>query len=222
MGAAVTGDGRPVRVAVVDDHPLFRSAVVAAFEGVPDITVVLECGSVEELEARLDASPDAVEVVLLDLSLPGCSGAEAVRAVARLGPSVLVLSGSALRTQLMEVLSSGARGYLVKTARAEEIVQATRMVAARNGYLSPEVASMLSTAMRSPQPQLADITAREREVLVLLAAGMTDRMIAEELTISLATVRSHLDRIRGKTGSRRRAELTRLAVQVGLADPDHG
>lgn len=220
MGASVTAAGAPVPIAVVDDHPLFRSAVVAAFEGVSDMTVALECGSVEELEARLDSAPGAAEVVLLDLSLPGRSGAEAVRAVARRVPAVLVLSGSALRTQLVDVFAGGARGYLVKTARAEEIVQATRTVAAGNGYLAPEVASMLTVAMRTRGPQLADITAREREVLVLLAAGMTDRMIAEELTISLATVRSHLDRIRGKTGSRRRAELTRLAVQAGLADPD--
>lgn len=217
MGAPVTG---PIPVGVVDDHPLFRSAVVAAFEGVPDLTVALECGSVEELEARLDSAPDAVRVVLLDLSLPGLSGADAVRAVSRRGPAVLVLSGSALRTQLMDVLAGGARGYLVKTARAEEIVQAVRTVAAGNGYLAPEVASMFAVAIRTREPQLNDITAREREVLALLAAGMTDRMIGEELTISLATVRSHLDRIRSKTGSRRRAELTRLAVRAGLADPD--
>lgn len=217
----MTPDGTPVPIAVVDDHPLFRSAVVAAFAGVADMTVALECGSVEEFEARLSATPGAARVVLLDLSLPGCSGAEAVRAVGRLGPAVLVLSGSAVQTQLVEVFASGALGYLVKTARAEEIVQATRSVAGGNGYLAPEVASLLTAAMRTRGPQLADITAREREVLALLATGMTDRMIAAELTISLATVRSHLDRIRGKTGSRRRADLTRLAVQGGLADP-HG
>lgn len=216
----MTGSEAPVAVAVVDDHPLFRSAVVGAFAGVPDMTVAMECGSVEELEARLDAAAEAPQVVLLDLSLPGRSGAEAVRAVARRGPAVLVLSGSLVRAQLVDVLAAGARGFLVKTARAEEILQATRTVAAGNGYLAPEVASMLTMAMRTRGPQLADITTREREVLELLAAGMTDRLIAEKLMISLATVRSHLDRIRGKTGSRRRAELTRLAVQAGLTDPD--
>jgi DNA-binding NarL/FixJ family response regulator len=218
VGAALSG---PVPVAVVDDHPLFRSAVVGAFEGEPDVTVVLECGSVEELEARLDTVPVRPTVVLLDLSLPGRSGADAVRAVAARGPAVLVLSGSAVRNQLVGVLSSGARGYLVKTARAEEIVHATRTVAAGHGYLAPEVASLLTVAMQDRAGQLWDITAREREVLLLVATGLTDRMIAERLTISLATVRSHLDRIRSKTGSRRRADLTRIAVQAGLtADTD--
>jgi DNA-binding NarL/FixJ family response regulator len=208
--------GEVVRIAVVDDHPLMRSAVSAAFEGVPDLDVVLECGSVEELLEHLDADPRAVGMVLLDLSLPGRSGAEAVRVVAERVPGVLVLSGSSARGRLADVLAAGARGYLVKSAMPEEIIRAARLVARGEGYLSAEAAAMLSASMRERRPEYEDITVREREVLVLLASGMTDRMIAEELTISLATVRSHLDRIRSKTGSRRRADLTRLAVQVGL------
>jgi DNA-binding NarL/FixJ family response regulator len=211
-----------VPIAVVDDHPLYRSAVVAAFEGVEDIAVVLECDSVEELEERLDTGSHDARVVLLDLSLPGRSGAEAVRAVMSRGLSVLVLTGATARAQLVDVLDGGALGYLTKAARSEEIIHATRTVAAGHGYMAQSVASMLRETMRNLGPDLGDITAREREVLRLLASGKTDRMIAEELTISPATVRSHLDRIRSKTGRRRRADLTRLAVQAGLADQGSG
>lgn len=205
-----------VRIAVVDDHPLYLSAVVAAFEGAPEIQVVLQCHSWEELDSHLAVDPSVVDVVLLDLTLPGRGGADAVAAVTERGPAVLVLSGTAPRTQIVEVLAAGALGYLTKTARAEDIITATRTVARGEGYLARDVAGLLGEAMRVRRHPGVEITAREREVLALVARGMTDRMIAQHLTISLATVRSHLDRIRTKTGSRRRADLTRLAVEAGL------
>lgn len=209
----------PATVAVVDDHPLYRSAIIGVFDGVPDLTVTAECASVEELEARLDSDATLARVVLLDLSLPGCSGADAVAALTRRGLAVLVVSGAAVRTQLADVVANGALGFVTKAARSEEILTATRTVAAGDGYFAPDVASMLGEAMRSRKTPLDMLTARERELLVLLAAGCTDRTIAVEMTITLATVRSHLDRIRTKTGCRRRAELTRLAIGSGLADP---
>lgn len=214
------GERAPVPVAVVDDHPLYLSAVVAAFDGVPDLRVALQCRSWEELDRHLAADPRVVEVVLLDLSLPGRMGAEAVAAVHARGPRVLVLSGTAPRAQLVDVLAAGAVGYLTKTARADEIVTAARSVAGGEGYIAPDVATMLSDAVRSRRPSDVGITVREQEVLRLVAQGMTDRMIAQHLTISTATVRSHLDRIRTKTGSRRRADLTRLAVEAGIATDD--
>lgn len=202
--------GTPLTVAVVDDHPLYRSAVTSALTGVPDLTVALECGSVEELEAELDARPDAVRVVLLDLRLPGRGGADAVALLTRRGLDVLVLSAST-SDKIVDIVAAGARGYLTKAAEADEIRAAVRAVGHGRRYLAPDVASDLSRAVRR-QSTLPTITPREREVLELVAAGLTDRKIAERLTISLPTVRSHLDRIRAKTGSRRRADLTRLAV----------
>jgi DNA-binding NarL/FixJ family response regulator len=206
--------GTPLTVAVVDDHPLYRSAVTSALTGLPDLTVALECGSVEELEAELDARPGAVRVVLLDLRLPGRSGADAVTLLTRRGLDVLVLSAST-SDEIVDIVAAGARGYLTKAAEADEIRAAVRAVGHGGGYLAPDVAADLSRAVRR-QSTLPMITPREREVLELVAAGLTDRMIAERLTISVPTVRSHLDRIRAKTGSRRRADLTLLAVNEGF------
>jgi DNA-binding NarL/FixJ family response regulator len=210
----VSATGAPLAVAVVDDHPLYRSAVTSALAGLPDLTVTLECGSVEEMEAELDARPAAVSVVLLDLQLPGRSGADAVALLTRRGLDVLVLSAST-SDEIVDIVAAGARGYLTKAAEADEIRTAVRAVGNGGGYLAPDVASDLSRAVRR-QSTLPMITPREREVLELVAAGLTDRMIAERLTISVPTVRSHLDRIRAKTGSRRRADLTLLAVNEGF------
>jgi DNA-binding NarL/FixJ family response regulator len=211
----MTGDPS-VPIAIVDDHPLYLSAVVAAFDGVTDIRIVHQCGSFEDLDERLTADPDSVQVVLLDLSLPGRGGADAVAAVVSHGPSVLVLSGTAPPAQLVEVFAAGALGYLTKRAKAEEIVNATRAVAGGGSHLAPELAPLLGEAIRTRRPVIGDITAREREVLALLAAGLTDRLIAQRLSISVTTVRSHLERIRAKTGSHRRADLTRLAIREGI------
>jgi DNA-binding NarL/FixJ family response regulator len=208
----MTGEG-VVPIAIVDDHPLYLSAVVAAFDGVPDIRIVHQCGSFEDLDEHLTEDPESVHVVLLDLSLPGRGGADAVAAIVSRGPSVLVLSGTASPAQLVEVFTAGALGYLTKTAKGEEIIAATRTVAGGRNHVAPELVPLLGEAIRIRRQITSDITAREREILALLAAGLTDRLIAQRLTISVTTVRSHLERIRAKTGSRRRADLTRLALR---------
>ena len=216
----MTGDG-VVPLAIVDDHPLYLSAVVAAFDGAEDIRIVHQCRSFEELDERLAADPDSVRVVLLDLSLPGRGGADAVAMAVSRGLSVLVLSGTAPPAQLADVFAAGALGYLTKTAKGDQIVAATRTVARGESYLAPELAPLLGEALRTRRNTPTDITAREREVLALLAAGLTDRLIAQRLTISVTTVRSHLERIRAKTGSHRRADLTRLAMREGFTAARH-
>ena len=143
MGAPVTPDEAPVPVAVVDDHPLFRSAVVAAFEGVTDMTVAMECGSVEELEARLDAAPDAVKVVLLDLSLPGCDGLSAAFRMREVGAmcDVPIVACTAHDAALHRgaALAAGCDEYLTKPldmGRLKEVVGrllAERSEGARKG-----------------------------------------------------------------------------------------
>jgi DNA-binding NarL/FixJ family response regulator len=198
----------------VEDHPLFRVALTRVVEGLPEFTTGPVAGSVEEFLAY---RPAPGGVVLLDLHLPGRQGAAAALAVAEAGHRPLVISAQAGQGEVVAVLAAGARGYLTKSAEAGEIAAAVRQVAAGNTYVSPTLAALLldSAKPRSAGPKVS-LTPREREVLSLLADGERDVDIARALTISVRTVRSHLDRIREKTGRRRRSELTRLAIGEGI------
>jgi DNA-binding NarL/FixJ family response regulator len=195
-----------IGVAVVEDHPIFRKGLVHVIDAAPDLRLTGVSRSVEELDAQGDAQ---AEVVLLDLHLPGLSGAAAVTHLCARGQSVLVVSASEAPADVIEAIGAGARGYLTKQAEEAEIVGAIRAVAEQRTYVSATLASYL---LQAP----IRITEREREILELVAGGETDQDIAELLQLSVRTVHSHLDRIRNKTGSRRRADLTRFALERGI------
>ena len=195
-----------IGVAVVEDHPIFRKGLVHVIDAAPDLRLIGASRSVEELDAQGEAQ---AEVVLLDLHLPGLSGAAAVTHLCARGQSVLVVSASEAPADVIEAIGAGARGYLTKQAEEAEIVGAIRAVAEGRTYVSATLASYL---LQAP----IRITEREREVLELVAGGETDQDIAELLQLSIRTVHSHLDRIRNKTGSRRRADLTRFALERGI------
>ncbi len=195
-----------IGVAVVEDHPIFRKGLVHVIDAAPDLRLIGASRSVEELDAQGEAQ---AEVVLLDLHLPGLSGAAAVTHLCARGQSVLVVSASEAPADVIEAIGAGARGYLTKQAEEAEIVGAIRAVAEGRTYVSATLASYL---LQAP----IRITEREREVLELVAGGETDQDIAELLQLSVRTVHSHLDRIRNKTGSRRRADLTRFALERGI------
>jgi len=199
------GDER-IAVVVIDDHPVFRQGLVGALEAAEGISVL---GAFATVEAVPEAIVGNATVVLLDLLLPGVSGAAAVRSLEGRGARVLVVSVLGGRGDVLAAVSAGASGYLTKSAHPEEIVGAIRTVAVGGSYISPTLASLLLTSE-------IVLTGREREVLALLAEGERDADIARELGISIKTVQGHLDRIRDKTGMRRRAELTRYAVDEGL------
>ena len=155
---------------------------------------------------------------MLDLHLPGVHGPAAVIELAGLGHRILVVSAQADRETVLAAIAAGARGYLTKDSDGAEILRAVREVAQGNSYVSPTLASFLLSSAREQQragPSFA-LSDRERQVLALVAAGERDQDIADALVISVRTVRSHLDRIRDKTGRRRRPELTRLAIEEGL------
>jgi DNA-binding NarL/FixJ family response regulator len=152
-------------------------------------------------------------VVLLDLKLRGVADAAAVHKVVGMGHRVLVVSAHAGQEEVLGAISAGARGYLSKAADGPDILHAVREIAAGNTYVSPTLASYLLNSTRGVRTLLS---ARERQVLSLLAAGERDADIAEAMSISIRTVRSYLERIRDKTGRRRRPELTRLAIEEGI------
>ena len=203
----------PTLVSIVEDHPLFRTALAAVIGGLPGVRPGPVAGSVEEFLAY---RAPAGGVVLLDLHLPGVQGAAATLAICEAGHRPLIVSAQSGELDVLTALAAGARGYVTKSADAAEVATAVRQVAAGGTYVSPTLAGLLLDSERGPS---FNLTRREREVLALLAEGERDVDIARVLTISVRTVRSHLDRIREKTGRRRRPELTRLAIREGLPRP---
>jgi DNA-binding NarL/FixJ family response regulator len=159
------------------------------------------------------------DVALLDLHLPGIEGAEGVAHIAR-GPKVIVVSAAGAADDVIDALAAGAAGYLTKDAEARDIRLAVRAVVTGQMYVSPTLASYLITANRQRAASLEhQLSPRELQILALVAAGETDRDIAKQLFIATTTVYSHLERIRDKTGARRRAQLTRLYLERKKPSP---
>ncbi|MCL6554564.1 MAG: response regulator transcription factor [Firmicutes bacterium] len=216
----------PVRVLIVDDHEVVRVGVRTLVDRHPDLTVVGEAASGSEaVDAARHLQPD---VVVMDISLPGISGIEATRQICRALPATAVL-GLTIHDDphlLFRLLDAGASGYVLKQAAAEDLVLAIRQVAAGRVFLSPRTAAVVAhdvvdEAARSAAGRalLDGLTARERDVLVLLAEGLTTREIARRLRISPKTVQSHREHIMTKLNLHRRAALVRYAVRRGLIPP---
>lgn len=201
-----------ISVAIVEDHPLFREGLAQSVEDDDALELVGAFASVSTFEANTKP----IDVLLLDLHLPDGEGAACVARLRERATAILVISASADRESVISAIAAGARGYLTKAADADEIRRAICMVAEGDAYVSPQLAEFLLRDARSTRPKDSfALTDREREILKLVAEGETDADIARHLFISISTVRSHLDRIRDKTGRRRRADLTRLALEDG-------
>lgn len=199
-----------ITVAIVDDHPLYRRGLAGAVEQADGLAVVAEADSIEALDAAR-VSPD---VVLLDLHLPGIQGSDGVAHVCAQGHRVLVVSAAGAPEDVVDAVAAGASGYLTKDATAEDIERAVRAVAGGKTYVSPTLASyLLRVDKQKSLEEEYKLSPRELEILALVASGETDRDIAAQLHIATATVYSHLERIRDKTGARRRAQLTRLYLE---------
>lgn len=197
-------------VGVIDNHPLYLAALARLVAETPGLELCAAAGSIA---AFVTGRRCAGCLVLLDFELPRVAGAAAVRAVTGLGHRVLVLSTGTGREEVRAAMDAGALGYLDKCAEAAEIVEAVRQVAAGNRYVSQAV--LLAGSAR----RHLELSDREVDVLACVAAGQRDEDIAVSLKISIRTVRSYLDRIRDKTGLRRRSALTRYAIEHGIILP---
>jgi DNA-binding NarL/FixJ family response regulator len=196
-------------VGVIDNHPLYRAALARLIAETPDLELCAAAGSVARFvtERRCQNC-----LVLLDFELPRPRGAAAVRTMIGLGHRVLVLSAGAGHDDAHAAVAAGAVAYLDKSAEAADILAAVRHVAVGNRY-----GPALPRARRH-----LDLSDREVDVLARVAAGERDEDIARSLRIGVRTVRSYLDRIRDKTGLRRRSALTRYAIEQGITAPaDH-
>lgn len=191
------------RVLVVDDHPLFRDGLAGLLATLPEVEVVGTAGTTEEALAYV--VQHAPDVILMDINLPGASGVEATQRVLHVAPMTAVLMVTMVDDDdsVFAALAAGARGYVLKEATAEVITAALRTVAAGGAVFGARIANRLLAKGTDPAigPPLAhgqQLTARERDVLTLLAAGTSNREIAKSLGISLKTVQNHVSRILDK------------------------
>jgi DNA-binding NarL/FixJ family response regulator len=216
-------DGAPVRVMIVDDHPIWRRAVERDL-GDAGFEVVAAVGDGESAVRIAPATrPD---VVLMDLQLPGMTGVEATAQLVRvdLAVRVMMLSTSGEDTDVLAAAKAGARGYLVKSAAAEELIDAVRRTAAGEAVFSPGLAALVLGEFRRMSTQPDDggpqLTARETEILRLVAKGLTAKQVAERLVLSHRTVQNHVQNTLRKLQLHNKVELTRWAIDQGLADDE--
>ena len=217
-----------IRVLVVDDQALLRTAFSSLIDAEDDLAVVGEAAdgrAAVELAARL-----APDVVVMDVRMPVLDGIEATRQISseRNGgacprPRILILTTFDLDEYVFEALRAGASGFALKSRPLEELLSAIRTVAAGEALLAPSVTRRLiahfTEADRTPKralPGLAELTEREREVLTLVARGLSNAELAETLHVSLPTAKTHVSRILTKLGARDRTQLVVLAYESGL------
>ena len=210
----------PIRVLVVDDHSVVREGIRHVLEGGDGFQVVAEAANgAEALERVAGAHPD---VVLLDLSMPGASGLDVVRQLRARHPDtrILILSVHDDREYVLESVRVGAHGYLRKDSSPADIRQAIRAVHAGDAFFSPPAARHLTAAVQdqAATDRLDDLTLREREILLRVARGRTNREAAAELGISVRTVETHRDSLMRKLGIHTVAGLTRFALEHRLLD----
>jgi DNA-binding NarL/FixJ family response regulator len=212
----------PLRVVIADDQRVVRDGLVTLIGLIEGMEVV--GAAVDGVEAVELAQAQRPDVVLMDLRMPRMDGAEATRAIrtSAAEAEVVVLTTYADDDSLFPALQAGARGYLTKDASAEEIETAIRAVAAGRTHLDPAVQERLVAALvdgpsTAPPETGEGLTPRETEVLKLIAAGLSNAQIAEELVVSGATVKTHVNRIFSKIGARDRAQAVRYAYERRLA-----
>jgi DNA-binding NarL/FixJ family response regulator len=208
---------RPVRVLIVDDHEVLASSLALVLDDHPGIVTVGIAGTLAQ--ARQLITTTSPDVLLLDNRLPDGDGVSAIRELRALRPSmyVVVLTASTAEHILVEALEAGAAGFVSKSRSLAELTSAVLAAAAGEAVISPELLSrLLPRLQRGHRDHNTELTQREREVLVLLAEGLSNAAIAENLTVSIYTVRNHVANLSAKLGAHSKLEVLSIAVRQGL------
>lgn len=228
MSVSPTGT-QPIRVALVDDQQLVRAGFRMVIDSQPDLEVVVEAGDGVEALRRL--AQVETDVVLMDVRMPTLDGlAATARLTASEGhvPRVVVLTTFDLDEYVLAAIRAGASGFLLKDAPPEEMLAAIRTVHAGDAVIAPSstrrllehlVTALPSTDAAPPHPGLAELTDREREVLLLMARGRSNTEIGQDLFVAEATVKTHVGRILAKLGARDRVQVVVTAYESGLVRP---
>jgi DNA-binding NarL/FixJ family response regulator len=208
-------------VLIADDHPLFRKGMRALLAAMPDVDVLGEATSGEEAVAM--ATTLQPDVVLMDLQMPDGGGLTATRELSKSSPNVRILVVTLFEDDesVFAALRAGARGYILKDADEDEMMRAIRAVGEGEAIFSPAIATRMMDYFAAsrrliPQEVFPELTEREREILVLIARGETNATIAEQLSISVKTVRNHVSNIYNKLQVADRAQAAIRAREAGL------
>lgn len=211
----MTTDTNTLRILVVDDHFMVRMGLTSSLNAEPDMQVVAESANAEAaLESYRQHQPS---LVLMDVRLPGMSGAEAVSAIVREFPDarILMLSTHSGEEEIYRSLQNGARGYILKSAMREELLRAIRDVRDGKRYIDPAVASLLAERVTH-----RSLTSREIEVLQMVAKGMGNKEIAASLNIAEVTVKLHVSHVLEKLNVKDRTEAATVALRRGIISLD--
>jgi DNA-binding NarL/FixJ family response regulator len=203
---------------IADDHPLVRNALSQLFDPVADVTVVgCVADGRQAVDAALQASPD---VILMDLEMPVLDGIEATRALREAGSeaAIVVLTTFSDRERILGAIDAGALGYLLKDAEHDEIIRGVRAAAAGDSPLAPRAAREMLSQRTSETREPVPLSARELEVLTLVARGLPNKLIARELAISEKTVKAHLTSVFSQLGVTDRTQAALWAQRHGIGD----
>jgi DNA-binding NarL/FixJ family response regulator len=218
------GQETPIRVMVVDDHPMWRDAVARDLAEAGYEVVATAADGAQALRVAGAARPD---VVVLDLQLPDMSGVEVTAGLRVVHPAahVLILSASGEQQDVLDAVKAGAVGYLLKSAAREELLGAVRRTAVGDAVFTPGLAALvlgefrrLATAPAGDAGSAPQLTERETEILRMVATGLSYKQIATRLVLSHRTVQNHVQNTLGKLQLHNRVELVRYAIEHGLAD----
>lgn len=215
-----------IRVALVDDQQLIRAGFRMVVDSQVDMTVVAEAGTGDDAVTTLAALDPPADVVLMDVRMPGRDGIDACAQVtAESCAKVIILTTFDLDEYVVAAIKAGASGFLLKDAPPEDLLHAIRTVHAGDAVIAPTTTRRLLTRLvtQLPEPVLApgvaDLTDREREVLVLMARGLSNQEICAELFLAEPTVKTHVGRVLAKLGARDRVQAVVLAYETGLVRP---
>jgi len=216
----------PLRIVLIDDHEVVRAGLKSLIDSQDDMTVVGEAGSVEEGVRRVGY--DEPDVVVLDVRLPDRSGVEACREIRERFPEVriLMLTSFADEEALMAAILAGASGYVLKRVKTEELIDDIRRVGAGESLLDPEMTERLFVRLRNgstEDPLLGSLTGQERTIIDHIAAGLTNKQIAEEMFLAEKTVKNYVSNVLAKMGMSRRSEaaayVARVEAEKGGTEP---